>query len=89
MSKVGRYYYVITGVSDDPDNGTTVFGPSLFSSLEKARHEIENILQEIHQESVEQNYAYTHRWYEPKLELEVTFDTGTVETYTIRKVKLN
>ena len=92
--KVNRFVYLIVGIRDDEAGGEGCCrcisdNGCVFSSKAKAKTNLEAILQEIVDEAQDNDYTFTFRWNDDQTFLEVEFGTGSVETYSIHKVKLN
>lgn len=94
MPEVDRFVYLIVGIRDDEANGegcsrcVSDYG-CVFTSKRKAIANLEAILHEVQVEAQREEYNYTPRWNDDRTFLEIEFGTGSVETYTIHKVKLN
>ena len=94
MPKVNRFVYLIVGIRDDEANGegyARCIGDHgcVFTSKRKAMANLEAILHEVEVEAQREEYNYTPRWNNDHTFLEIEFGTGSVETYSIHKVKLN
>jgi len=94
MPEVNRFVYLIVGIRDDEANGEgcsrciSDYG-CVFTSKAKAKANLERILQEIADEAQDNDYTFTFHWNNDQTYLEIEFGTGSVETYSIHKVKLN
>jgi hypothetical protein len=94
MARLTRFVYLIVGIRDDEANGEgcsrciSDFG-CVFTSKRKAIANLEAILHEVEDEAQREDYNYTSRWNDDHTYLEIEFGTGSVETYSIYKVKLN
>lgn len=94
MPEVNRFVYLIVGIRDDEANGEgcsrciSDYG-CVFTSKRKAKANLERILQEIADEAQDNDYTFTFHWNNDQTYLEIEFGTGSVETYSIHKVKLN
>ena len=94
MARLTRFVYLIVAIRDDEANGEgcsrciSDYG-CIFTSKRKAIANLERILQEIEVEAIDQNYTYNFRWNDDHTSLEIEFGTGSYETYTIHKAKLN
>ena len=94
MPEVNRFVYLIVGIRDDEANGEgcsrciSDYG-CVFTSKAKAKANLERILQEIADEAQDNDYTFTFHWNNDQTYLEIEFGAGSVETYSIHKVKLN
>lgn len=84
--------YVIVGLNDDTANDDAVYtivneDHGAFTFLADAKKELINILEEIKEESKEMGYEISYELDDKRLE--VTFETGSVETYTIHQLTVN
>lgn len=83
---------VIVGLNDDTANNNGVYtivneDHGAFTSLGDARDELLNILEEVKEDSKEMEYEFSYELDDKRLE--VTFETGSVETYTIHQLTVN
>ena len=88
--KVDRYFYLVVGIEEDDQAGSTLRlsdAHALHTSKEKAIAELGQILEEIRNDANEMEYEFTYVMGDENLT--VDYESGTQEFYTIRKVKLN
>lgn len=90
MDKPKRYVWVVAGVIEGAEGEAhlCVSEPcGAHSSQVKAQAELSAILDEIRQEANENGYEFTYEM--DNSTLEVSFESGQVETYKIFKMLVN
>lgn len=90
--KRNRYVYVVAGISINDEWGAE--GHLVISneygahgSMRKAQIELSAILAEIREQSIEEQYTFTHTLTD--IDLTVDYESGLHEYYKIYKMKLN